>query len=368
MKKLIIALCCIPLLSIAQQKSSGTEIKNVIVITSDGLRWEEVFKGMDAVINANHRFNQGHEDSAATSKTYWAETETERRKKLMPFFWNTIVAKGQLYGNRSLNNKVDVANPYWFSYPGYNEIFTGYPDTAVNSNEYMPNPHTTVLEFINQQPAFKGKVAAFGAWEAFDRIINKERCGFPVVAAFNPTTGNNLSAKQKLINDMLKDSFKPFGTAECLDVFTHYAAMEYLQQKKPRVLYISYGETDEWAHAGRYKNYLDAVNQVDNWIKDIWNFVQSTPEYKDKTAILITCDHGRGDKIKEEWTSHGSEISDSHEIWMAIMGPGLPAKGEVKTEGQLYQKQFAQTIASLLGLKYTATHPIADAVKEVKQK
>jgi hypothetical protein len=365
MKKIYTFLCWLPLFSLAQQKQSSAQIKNVIVITSDGLRWQEIFGGMDTTINAMHRFNHG-QDSAATVKAYWDNTVTERRKKLMPFFWNTIASKGQLYGNRAFDNKVDVSNPYWFSYPGYNEIFTGYPDTAVNSNEYIPNPHTTVLEYINQQPAFKGKVAAFGAWEAFDRILNKERCGFPVVSAFNPTPGNNLTPKQKLVNNMLKDSFKPFGLDECLDVFTHYEAMEYLQQNKPRVLYISYGETDEWAHAGRYKNYLDAINQFDKWIKDIWNYVQSTPEYKDKTALLITCDHGRGDKIKAEWTSHGSEISDSHEIWLGLLGPGIPAKGEIKTSMQLYQQQFAQTIAQLLGLQYKANHPIGNAVKEIK--
>jgi hypothetical protein len=368
MKKLGTLFLWLPLFAAAQQKPAAEQIKNLIVITSDGLRWQEVFKGMDTGINANKHFNQGKDDSLATQKAYWADDVAERRKKLMPFLWGTIAAKGQLYGNRTFNNKVDVTNPYWFSYPGYNEIFTGYPDTAVNSNEYMPNPHTTVLEYINQQPAFKGKVAAFASWDAFDRIFNKQRCGFPVVAAFSPTQGKNLTPKQQLINAMLKNSFKPFGQSECLDVFTHYAAMEYLQVNKPRVLYISYGETDEWAHAGRYKSYLDAINQVDTWVKDIWNFVQSSPEYKDNTAILITCDHGRGDTVKTAWTSHGSEISDSHEIWMAAMGPGLPAKGEVKTDMQLYQKQLAQTIASLLGLQYKATHPVADAIKEIKNK
>lgn len=349
---------------------SGTgegKIENIIVITTDGLRWQEVYKGMDSLLAANNRFNQGRGDSAKMFENYWAANETERRKKLLPFFWDSIVQKGQLYGNRTYDNKVDVANPYWFSYPGYNEIFTGYPDTAINSNEYMANPHTTVLEYINQQEGFKGRVAAFGAWGAFDRILNKERCGFPVVSAFSPTGGGHPTPREELINAMLKNSYKPFGTGECLDVFTHYAAMEYLKEKKPRVLFIGYGETDEWAHAGQYRDYLDAARQVDTWIKEIWEYVQSTPEYKNKTAIFITTDHGRGDVIKEKWTSHGSGgVADSHEMWMAVMGPGLPAKGEVKTAMQLYQKQSAQTIASLLGLKYQADHPIAEEVKEIK--
>lgn len=365
MKKLAYLLLFIPFNLIAQQKNSA--IKNIIVITSDGLRWQEIFKGMDADIANNARFNQGKKDSVEIYKRYWSENTEERRKKLMPFFWNTLATKGQLYGNREKNNKVNVANPYWFSYPGYNEILTGYPDVDVNSNEYKANPHVTVLEYINKQPAFKGKVAAFGAWEAFNRIINEERCGFPVVASFDLTGGKTPTPKEQLINAMLTDSYKPFGQSECLDVYTHYAAMEHLKTKKPRVLYIAYGETDEWAHAGRYKDYLDATKNLDKWISDIWNYVQSTPEYKDKTAILITSDHGRGDVKKEEWTSHGSKIVGANELWFAVMGPGIPAKGEVSTDMQLYQKQFAQTIASLLGLTYKADHPIADAIGEIKK-
>lgn len=348
-------------------QSNEGKIENVIVITTDGLRWQEIYKGMDSLIAANGRFNQGRGDSAEIFENYWAENETERRKKLLPFFWDSIAQKGQLYGNRTYDNKVDVANPYWFSYPGYNEIFTGYPDTAINSNEYMANPHTTVLEYINRQEGFKGRVAAFGAWGAFDRILNKERCGFPVVSAFSPTGGEHPTPKEALINAMLKSSYKPFGNGECLDVFTHYAAMEYLKEKKPRVLFIGYGETDEWAHAGRYKDYLDAAKQVDTWLREIWAYVQSTPGYKNKTAIFITTDHGRGNVVKEQWTGHGSGgVADSHEMWMAVMGPGIPAKGEVRTAMQLYQKQSAQTIASLLGLHYQANHPIAEEVKEIK--
>lgn len=364
MKKILFVLLIVPFYLNAQQKKA--EIKNIIVITTDGLRWQEVFKGMDTALANNSMFNQGKRDSAEIYHNYWSENAEERRKKLMPFFWNTISTKGQIYGNREKNNKVDVANPYWFSYPGYNEIFTGFPDTAVNSNEYKPNPHVTVLEYLNNQPAFKGKVAAFGAWEAFNRILNEERCGFPVVSAYDLTGGKNPTPREQLINAMLTDSYKPFRLAESFDVYTHYAALEHLKTRKPKVLYVAYGETDEWAHDGRYRDYLDAAKMVDKWINDIWNYIQSTPEYKDQTALFITSDHGRGDVKKEEWTSHGSRTEGSNELWFAIMGPGIPVKGEVSAAMQLYQKQFAQTIASLLGFTYKADHPIADDIKEIK--
>jgi hypothetical protein len=356
MKKILTLVC---LLSLHTAFSQTAE--NIIIITTDGLRWQEVFTGMDSAIANNKKFNQ--DDSAVIYKNYWSADPLERRKKLLPFLWSIIEKNGQVYGNRNLGNKIDNANPYWFSYPGYNEIFTGYPDTAINSNSYPPNPHTNVLEFLNRQAKYKNKVAAFGAWDAFDRILNEERGKFPVYSAFDLFGGANPNASEKVINALSKDSYKPFGEAECLDVFTHYAAMNYLQTKKPKVMYISYGETDEWAHSGRYKDYLHAAMMVDKWIQDIWNYIQSDPFYKNKTSIFITTDHGRGDAIKEEWTSHNNKIKDSYQIWMAAMGPGIKSKGEVKASQQLYQKQFAQTMSSLLGLKFVAEHPVAEKIE-----
>ena len=66
---------------------------------------------------------------------YWSDDEKERRQKLMPFFWSVLAKKGQLFGNRQYNNKVNTANIYTFSYPGYNEIFTGNTDLLVSSNK-----------------------------------------------------------------------------------------------------------------------------------------------------------------------------------------------------------------------------------------
>ncbi|MEO7292515.1 MAG: alkaline phosphatase family protein [Ginsengibacter sp.] len=362
----IILILFITNIASAQSNTQKANAENIIIITTDGFRWQEIFKGMDSSIANNKKFNQG--DSAYLFETFWSNDENERRKKLMPFLWSAIDTKGQLYGNRALGNKVNNANRYWFSYPGYNEIMTGYPDTAINSNNYPPNPHVTVLEFLNQQPKLKGKVLAFGAWDAFDRILNEKRSGIPVLSAFDLSGGKNPTANQKLINEMLTDSYKPWRNEECLDVFTHYLAMEELKTKKPKVLYIAYGETDEWAHSGHYRSYLDAAHQVDKWIKQIWEFVQSDPAYRNKTTLFITTDHGRGDKIKTEWTSHSSSITGADEIWFAAMGPGISGKGEMKISMQLYQKQFAQTIAKLMGYTFKSEHPIAEEIKILSNK
>jgi hypothetical protein len=329
--------------------------EHLIIITTDGFRWQEVFTGMDTALANNKKYNEN--DSSKIFSKYYDANLKERRKKLMPFLWSAIEEQGQIYGNRGNGNKVNVSNPYWFSYPGYNEIFTGFADTSINSNEFEANPNTTVLEYFQQQVSLKNKVAAFSAWDAFDRILNEKRAGFPVIAGFEKTAKFNPTDKQKLIDEMLFNSYMPWGYAECLDVFTHYAAMNYLKEKKPSVLYISYGETDEWAHGEKYSSYLNAAHQVDAWIKEIWEYIQQDPYYKNKTALLITTDHGRGDVIKNQWTSHGKKIVGADEIWFALIGTGVDKKGEVNKSMQLYQNQFAQTMAHLLGFTFTSNHP-----------
>ncbi len=152
MKKIFLyILIAAPLFGSAQQKR---QTENLIIITLDGMRWQEVFNGADKELLANKTFTR---DSADTWGKFWDGNSLQRRKKLFPFLWSEIEAKGQLHGNRAYNNFVNVANPYWFSYPGYNEIFTGFPDDSVNSNDKVWNPNSNVLEFINTQKIIKAK-------------------------------------------------------------------------------------------------------------------------------------------------------------------------------------------------------------------
>ncbi len=355
MKNLLVGIALFGSLHVFAQNA-----ENIIVITIDGYRWQELFGGMDETLANSKQFNQ--EDSGYLFRKYGGKDVSEKRNKLMPFFWNTIAAKGQLYGNRWENNKVNIANQFGFSYPGYSEILCGYADPAINSNEFASNPNTTVLEFLNRQKKVKNKVAAFSAWDAFNRIINSERSGIPVVAGFNNAGGESPTANEKLINDLRQDIHREWKD-ECFDVFVHYAAMEELKNRKPKVLYVAYGETDEWAHFRQYRSYLDAAHSIDGWIKEIWDFVQSDPQYKDKTALLITTDHGRGDKYKEKWTSHGLAVEGAEEIWLAVLGPDTPASGEMKMSMQLYQNQIAQTIAKLIGFTFKAEHPVGDEIR-----
>jgi hypothetical protein len=357
MKKIIIVFLFVSNIKIFAQDAD----QKFIIITTDGLRWHEVFKGMDSLIAVDKQFNQN--DSLGLFKKYWSSDVANRRSLLMPFFWSTVQTKGQLYGNRLHGSKVDNANPYWFSYPGYSELLTGQADTAINSNDFPPNPYENILEHFNKKPSYKNRVAAFASWNAFDRILNERRSGFSVINAFDDNKTAMEHPEMKLIHEMVMTGFKPFGSSEILDVFTHFQARTYLKEKKPKAFYISYGDTDEWAHHAYYKYYIEAIHQFDAWVKEIWEYVQADPFYKDKTTLLITTDHGRGDIKKDEWTSHGQSVADAHETWFVLLGPNVQPLGEVTSTHQYYQQQLIPTLSKLIGESFKPAHTIAEAIQ-----
>ncbi len=333
------------------------KLDNLVIVTLDGMRWQEVFGGTDSLLMTDHKFNS---DSATIASMFWSPDIEERRKKLFPFLWTTVLKEGQLYGNRQKESFVNVANTYRFSYPGYNEIFTGFPDSLVNSNDKIPNKNGNVLEFINLQDGFVGKVAAFTSWDVFPYILNAERSGMYVNADEKFQFDN---PQLKLINEMQSLTARPLDVRP--DLLTYMAAREYLKAYHPRILYIGFDETDDYAHKGKYDQYLKSAHAEDAMLADLWQIVQSIPEYSGRTTLIVTCDHGRGDKIKKQWTSHGQRIEGSDEIWIAAIGPHVHAAGEMKNTPQLYQGQLAATFASILGFKFNSDHPVMKRIEEI---
>src|SRR5581483_4971915 len=115
----------------------------------------------------------GEKDKDAQEE-FLRKTPVERRRALMPFLWNVVASRGRLWGNRERRSSAQLTNGHKFSYPGYQELLAGYPDPRVDSNQKIPNPNVTVLEWLNRRPGFEGRVAAFGSWDRLSYILNRE--------------------------------------------------------------------------------------------------------------------------------------------------------------------------------------------------
>jgi hypothetical protein len=335
--------------------SAQTQTKKVILVMTDGLRWQEVFQGVDAaLLNKEHG---GVRDVEAMRKAYWQETPEQRRAALMPFLWSEIATKGQLFGNREAGSDAHVTNGKNFSYPGYNETLTGFADDRIDSNDKNYNPNTTMLEWLHSKKAWRGKVAAFGAWELFPWIINGPRAGFPVNAGYEPMQMSPMTPAMELLNRLKAESPRD-QAGEPMDALTFHTALEYWKTRKPSVLFLSLGETDEWAHAGKYDEYIRAANRVDMYLKKIWEQAQSMPEYRGVTSLVVTVDHGRG-RAPIDWKSHGQKLDETKFIWMAFLGPDTKPLGERKNASTVTQNQIAATVAALLGEDYASAVPKA---------
>ena len=155
-------------LTVSTALSSGLKTERIILLTIDGLRWQEVFKGPERRLFDPEK----HE---ALMKKFSQASDAERRSALLPFFWGEFVPKGTLLGNGSLGSLVKLKNPYRFSYPGYAEILLGRVLLEIDSNDKRHSPAPTVLEFIRKHFDLRFEdVAAFASWEVFEFICESQ--------------------------------------------------------------------------------------------------------------------------------------------------------------------------------------------------
>lgn len=346
-------LCCLVSNAYAQPSAPP----NIFIITTDGFRWQEIFSGADEKLLHDTTHVR---DTALLQALYWHDNPIERRRKLMPFTWNLLAQQGSLYGNRKYGNKVSVANPYRFSYAGYNELFTGYADNAIIANNKRWNSNENILEYLNMQTAYKDKVAAFTSWNLFPYIFNERRNSIYLNSAYEHIHADSLTPVENMLNGVQQHIVDNQATCRS-DMLTFISAKEYIQKQHPKIVYIGFGETDEWAHHRRYDEYLNSAHLFDEYIAQLWYLVNKDPFYRNNTSFIITTDHGRGKKAAA-WAKHGPFVPGSDETWLMVMGPKIPANGEVQYEGNIQNEQLAQTITRMLGYEFVTKQSIASPV------
>jgi len=352
MRKLLAS--ALALLSATTLLPGQQKTENVLLVTLDGLRWQDVFRGADnRMMNAE---DGGVKDLLATRRRFTRSSPEASREVLMPFLWQVIAKEGQLFGDPDQNAKAHVLNPHKFSYPGYSELICGVVDETVNSNNKFYNRNLNVLEYLNSLPAYRDRVATFAGWDVHEYIVNKPRSGIFCEVAWQPITvaaSEDRRAELQLMLDQLPRYWENFSW----DALTFARTMEYLKVKKPRVLFAALGETDTWAHERRYDLYLQMIQRNDLMVRTLWEWTQQDPQYKGKTSLIVTVDHGRG-RTPRDWTDHNAKVEGAEEIWIAVMGPDTEALG-VRAGVSATQAMIASTVAALLGEDFQAGAPKA---------
>jgi hypothetical protein len=348
---LLLFICAFLFLDIQAQRKT----ENVILITLDGARYQEIFGGLDAELYK--KIDKDYEKKAAY-KAYFAETALARREKLMPFFWQVWMKDyGSIAGNRELKSEVKTTNNLLFSYPGYSEMLTGEAhDDIIKSNDRIQNKFPSFLQFLQKKLKLDyNRVAVFASWNVLNEIAATAPDAFLINAGFEEYKSDDreiqaLSAAQFQTPTLV--------SAERHDYYTFRFAMAHLKKYRPRALHISFIETDMWAHNRRYDMVLHTFHRVDGFFKELWQFLETDKQYKGKTSIIVTTDHGRG-LTENDWGSHGKEIEEARYIWMAFISPDSNLRGEWRDAETVYQNQIAATACKYLGFDYSEQNPNA---------
>ncbi|MEZ5892237.1 MAG: alkaline phosphatase family protein [Parvularculaceae bacterium] len=321
---------------ISESNTAAKREPKVVLVTFDGVRWEDVFHGADPALIDGYVDPDMKEDVA---KAYGEAAGGGAA--VMPFLHGVIGKDGVLIGDRDAGQCAKVENDMWFSYPGYSELLAGKPNPDILENDPIPNKDVTVLEWANKDADFAGKVEMIGTWTLFPYIVNAERSGVAVNAAF----GDN------------------FPT----DIRTGAAGYDLLK-KKPRLLYIAFGDTDEFAHLGDYWSYLEGLERGDDYLRRLWERLQADPFYRDQTTLIVTTDHGRGHAPDDGWKDHsspryhglypdyqpqfnGKGVIGSDAIWVAAMGPAVNRNEAARYDADncALQAQVAKSVVVALG-------------------
>jgi len=317
----------------------------VVLVTFDGIRWEDVFRGADPVMSADKAYVEPDLYESWVKPAYL--DPVNRRRALMPFVHGVMARDGVVIGDRDAGDCARVANDMWFSYPGYNEILTGRPDPRIVENDDKWNENVTILEWLKKQPGFERQVQMVGTWTLFPKIVNSQRSGVPV-------------------NPRLEGRYPT-------DVLTARFARDALRTDRARLLYVAFGDTDELAHQGDYDQYLAAMERGDDFLRELWDMLQADPYYRDQTTLIVSTDHGRGHAPLAAWKDHSAiryhqlnpdydpqynktGVVGSGDVWFAALGPGLSPQGAGVYKGAscAETRQVAASILTLLGQDWKA--------------
>lgn len=275
---------------------------NVILVTIDGVRYEEFFKGVDPVL---------------------AQASTE-------VFFKTLKGLQKTSGAFILGDQITsvatVSNAANVSLPAYQSILSGATQPCMDNNCGRIGVQTLQEGLVNMGWP-KHEAVTLGSWDKIAYAAEShEGATFVNVARedlTDPITG--LSDPELVKINKAQAADKPPWSDVRYDKYTWAHALRYLKVNKPSLLYVSLNDTDEYGHANQYSKYLAALRERDQWISDLIQTLGTMGEYGRNTILLVTTDHGRGKGF--QWTGHGSNIENSRYIW--FFGHDLSGKNRL---------------------------------------
>ncbi len=307
----------------------------VVLVTIDGVRWQEVFGGVDRRLAREHGL---------------AASEIVGPAALVPELHALVVGEGAAIGAPGSGEPIAASDPAVKSLPGYMEITSGRAVTDCATNHCPRITAPTILDQLATTPDVQlGDAAVIASWPG----IASAAAAHPshIVLSAGRTTGTHLtrlrfdSTATKLWSAGKRSGALPGYGDYRPDRYTAAIALHYLRARHPRFLFIGLGDTDEWAHKNRYRRYLDALHRADALVGEVVRTLASLHERGWSTALFVTADHGRDPECR----NHGG-VASAARTWLVAGGSLVRAHGRVRAPVKRYLADIAPTLRSLMQL------------------
>jgi len=307
----------------------------VVIVALDGVRWQDVFEGVDPVL---------------AQKKGLAPHEVLRPEQLMPNLHDIVWTRGAALGAPGHGAAIYATGPNYVSLPGYAEMLSGMPSPCQSNECEAENRRTLADDFADVSRGWAGEVAVIASWPDLGRIAARRPDHILVSAGrhagvtrhllrFDPESAWLLEAGANEKPYPGHGDFRP-------DRYTAALALRYLRVQKPRFLFLSLGEPDAYAHRGLYRQYLRSLSQADVVIGEIDEYLSELRARGERATLFVTTDHGRG----KRFAGHGAEAPESARVWLVATGSGVRARGWIMAPRDRHLADLAPTVRSVAGL------------------
>ncbi|HVH42060.1 MAG TPA: hypothetical protein VM925_06940, partial [Labilithrix sp.] len=306
--------------------AASREVPRVVLVTIDGLRWEDFF-------------------AVSTTRTSADEP--------MPNLRRLVRDRGIALGGPGCTYDVRASGPNFVSLPGYIEMFTGKASGCFHN----ACPPVTVPTVIDEVRAASGEadVAVFASWEKYAHAVARDRKSI-VLSAGARTASSGLARDDTKLRGYLDAGAAHAGYPGWgdyrPDVHTARIALRYLETMRPRLLVVGLGDADEQAHRGDFAGYERAVRSADEFIADVERALARMGEEGSRTAVLVTTDHGRAHSLR----AHGAAFPESQRVFVAGFGAGVAHRGIACSTAPIRLAHLAGALRSLLSMESAAGH------------
>jgi hypothetical protein len=320
----------------ARAKPKDVANHHVVVVALDGVRWQDVFEGVDPELARHHGV---------------PAAEVVPASALIPELYRLAETRGAMMGAPDQGEPISASGPNFVSLPGYMEMLTGRSPSLFRDNDCPQIPEPTLLDELVALPGIESaQISAVASWEGIEKAasIDPGRIAISVGRTSGKTrslfAGDADGARLLKAGEQAGPS--PGHGDFRRDQATSDLALHYLRTKRPRFMFLGLGETDEFGHRRDYRNYLRALQAADRTIGQVARVLEEFERAGQKTLLLVTTDHGRS----HDFETHGAHAPESARVWLFAAGARFVARGYARAIVPRRLSDLAPTLRFAVGL------------------